>query len=103
MRRRFNAALCPTEPPKKSHHYGNNIGSKFNRWFCRKIKAAKITNQEFSDLIDVPYPTVMSWRYKNEPKTIGQIRIAEGLSKLGFGGKQEIYRKIKDIVNESRF
>ena len=97
MRRRFNQTLLPKEPPKKNMWIGKHIGSPFNRWFRAKIKEAKVTNRRFSELIDEPYDTIMTWRYRCDPHVWGQCRIAEGLEALKLGEYDAIRAEIKRL------
>ena len=102
MRRRFNIDLLPTKPPEKNAHRGKNIGSPFNRWFRAKTKEANVKNKAFAALIGEPYSTIMTWRYKCDPKIWGQCRIAEGLEKLGLGEYTDLLAEIKRLCRDKK-
>ena len=103
MRRRFNVALLPTAPPKKSCRLaGRIIGSSFNRWFVAQIKECGVTNMQFATVANLPYSTVMTWRKRCNPQLWGQCRIAEGLEALGAGSYDELKKKIEELCSDSK-
>lgn len=102
MRRRFNVDLLPTKPPEKMHRYGSNIGSPFNRWFRTKTKEANVKNKAFAALIGEPYSTIMTWRYRCDPRVWGQCRIARGFEELGLGDYSDLRDQIKRLCRDKK-
>ncbi len=98
MRRRFNQNLLPKEPPPKGECMKTkNIGTPFQRWFRGMLKEHNVTLKDFCRISGAKYQTASCWRYKNEPRTHGQMDIAWGFYMLGAGTYEELYKHIKGI------
>tara|TARA_Y100001963_G_C6652956_1_gene386654 strand:+ start:522 stop:839 length:318 start_codon:yes stop_codon:yes gene_type:complete len=104
MRRRFNSNLCPKQPPKDKSRikWGKTIGSPFNMWFRAVLRSNNIQIKEFAKMIDEPYPTVIGWRYRSDPRIWGMCRIARGLESLGLGKYDDILQNIKDLKKKRK-
>ncbi len=100
MRRRFNKNICITKPPIKGTKFDSHIGSPFNRWFRHTLKGLGITSKAFSELIEVKYVTVMTWRYKNNPTFNFRADIARGLEHLGYGTYADIMDEMKQLCRK---
>ncbi len=92
MRRSFNKALLPKEPPKKNTEVTTK--SAFNGWFRCILADLNVTPKQFAILIAEPYSNVIQWRSRHNPQRWGQYRIARGLEELGAGRYEDLRDKI---------
>lgn len=98
MRRRFNPAILPKEPPEKGRCMKTkNVGTPFQRWFRKMLMKHNVTLKEFCKISGAKYQTANCWRYKNEPRTHGRMDIAWGFYMLGAGTYDELYKEIKSL------
>ena len=102
MRRRFNQALLPKEPPKRGENLPKPkpIGSTFNQWFRHKLEESGATVPDFSRVSGQPYSTVRDWLYRCNPRVWGQCRIAEAFEKLGFGKYEDLRETIRVLCGK---
>lgn len=99
MRRRFNQALLPKEPPKRGENLPKPkpIGSVFNRWFRAKLEENGITIAYFCRVSNQPYATARGWLARCNPHVWGQCRIAEAFEKLGIGEYNDLRETIRAL------
>lgn len=102
MRRQFNRALLPTEPPTKSKRFKART-TDFNVWFCGVIVDLGMTIPQFVQASRLPDPCVRRWRKDAIPRRENQKVLARALADLGVGEYSKILASIMRMCDDERY